>query len=101
MFPEQEQNFLNTVAKCDVKKTKICELMEFVKILRAIETKNKHLLKISMLVKIVGEILPQLCSNESIPILLKMAWFLTLETYPLLKGLVWGHQSITVAISYR
>ena len=51
--------------------------MGFVQIIRAIKTKNVTLLKISILVQIVSEILPQLCSNDSIQILLKMAWFLT------------------------
>ena len=49
--------------------------MGFVEIIRAIETKNVPLLKISMLVQIVGEILPQLCSKDSVQILLKIAWF--------------------------
>ena len=39
------------------------------------KTKNVSLLKISILVQIVVEILPQLCSNASLQILLKMAWF--------------------------
>ena len=39
--------------------------------------------KIRMLVQIVSVLLPQLCSNESIQILLKMAWFLTLGTGPI------------------
>ena len=57
--------------------------MEFVEIIQAIKTKNVSLPKISMLVQIVGEILPQLCSNDSIQILLKTAWFLTLGTKPI------------------
>ena len=56
--------------------------MEFVEIIQAIKTKYVSLTKISMLVQIVIEILSQLCSNESIQILLKMAWFLTLGTKP-------------------
>ena len=48
------------VVKCDVTKTNICELMGFVEIIRAISNRNVSLLKLSMLVQIVGEILPQL-----------------------------------------
>ena len=54
-----------------------------------------------MLVQIVSELLSQLCSNDSIQILLKMAWFLTLGTKSILKGFVWGYQSKTVAISHH
>ena len=36
-----------------------------------------------MLVQIVSELLPQLCSNDSIQMLLKTAWFLTLGTKPI------------------
>ena len=57
--------------------------MGFVEIFRAIKTKNVSLPKISMLVQIVGKILTQLCSNDSIQILLKMAWFLTLGNKPI------------------
>ena len=61
----------------------ICELMGFGKIIREIKTKYVSLLKIRMLVQIVSELLPQLCSNDSIQILVKMAWFLTLGTKPI------------------
>ena len=56
--------------------------MGFVENIRAIKTKNVSLPKISMLA-IVGDILPKLCSNDSIQILLKVAWFLTLGTKPI------------------
>ena len=36
-----------------------------------------------MLVQIFRELLQQLCSNDSIQILVKMAWFLTLGTEPI------------------
>ena len=85
-------------AKCDETKNKTCELMGFIEIIREIKTKNVSFLKISMLVQIVGVILPQFCFNDSIQILLKMAWFLTLGTKPISKGFVSGHQSLTVAI---
>ena len=68
------------MVKCDVTKMNICELMGFVEIIREIKTKNVSLPKISMLMQIVGEILQQLCFNDSIQILLKMVWFLTLGT---------------------
>ena len=80
----------NRVAKCDVTKIKICELMGFIEIIRAIKTKNVSLLKISMLVQIVSEILPQLCSSDSIQILLKTAWFLTLGIKPILYKDLYG-----------
>ena len=73
----------NRVVRCDITKIKICELMRFVEIIREIKTKNVSLLRISMLVQIVGEI-----SNDSIQILLKMAWFITLGTEPILEGFV-------------
>ena len=50
---------------------------------RDIKSKNVSLLKITMLLQTVGEILSQLCSNNSIQILLKMARFLTLGTAPI------------------
>ena len=98
-WPIEKQ--FHRVVKCDVTKIKICEPMGFVEIIREIKTKNVSLPRISMLVQIVGEILPQLCSNNSIQILLKMAWFLTLGTKPFLEGFVWGHQGITMAISHH
>ena len=78
------------VAKYDITKIKICKLMRFVEIIRAIETKNVSLLKISMLVQIVSGILPQLCSNDSIQILLKMVWFLMLGTKPIFIRICMG-----------
>ena len=74
---------LNRVVKCDITKTKICELKGFVEIIQEIKTKNVSLSKTSMLVQIVGEILPLLFFNDSIQILLKMAWFLRLGTKPI------------------
>ena len=71
------------MAKCDVTKIKICELIGFAQIILDIKTKYVCLIKIRMLVQIVSEILPQLCSNDSIQILLKMSWFLTLGTKPI------------------
>ena len=73
---EQYSRVIYRVAKCDVTKVRICELMGFVEIIRDIKTKYVSLLKIRMLVHIVSELLPQLCSNDSIQILLKTAWFL-------------------------
>ena len=48
--------------------------MGFVKIIREIKTKNVSLPKICLLVRIADELLPQLCSNDSIQFLLKMGW---------------------------
>ena len=47
--------------------------MRFVEIVRVVKTKNVSLPKISMFMEIVNKILPQLCSNDSIQILLEMA----------------------------
>ena len=57
--------------------------MGFVDIIPEIKTKYVSLLRIRMLVQIFSEILPPLCSNDSIQILLKMAWLLTLGTKPI------------------
>ena len=53
------------MAKCNVTKIKICELIRFVEIILEIKTKYVSLLKIRMMVQIVGDLLPQLCSNDS------------------------------------
>ena len=76
-------SFSYRVAKCDLTRIKICELLGFVEIIQAIKTENASLLRISMLVQIFFEILLQLCSRDSIQIFLKMAWFLTLGTKPI------------------
>ena len=76
--------------KCDVTKVRIGELMSFVKIIRGIKTEYVSVLKIRMLVQIVSELLPQLCSNESIQILLKTAWLLTLGTWPIFIRICMG-----------
>ena len=61
--------YIYRVVKCDVTKIKICELMG--------SRQNVSLPKISKLVQNVGEVLPQLCSNDLIQLLLKMVRFLT------------------------
>ena len=60
---------MHKVAKCNVTKIKIYEFIGFVEVIQAIKTKNVSL-------QIVSNVLAQLYSNESILILLKMAWFL-------------------------
>ena len=60
------------VTKCDITKIIMCELMGFVEITQAIKTNIVSLPKINMLVHIASDILPQLYSNDSIQILLKM-----------------------------
>ena len=82
--------FFKRVAKCDVTKIEICEIMGFVAIIRAIKTKNVSLLKISMLVQIVSEMLSQLYSNDSIQILLKMAWLFNVRKQVSLKRIRTG-----------
>ena len=49
--------------------------------------------------QIVSEILAQLCSDDSIQILLNLSLFITLGTESNLEGFVWSHQSITGLIS--
>ena len=65
--------------------------MGFVEIIWSIKTKHVSFPKISMLVQIVGEILPQLCSNNSIQTLLSKG------TKTIEKGFVWGRLSIAVS----
>ena len=94
MFPQEitsnSHGKSNIVAKCDITKITICELMGFVEIIREIKTRYVSLLKFRMMVQIVSELLPQLCSNDSIQILLKMAWFLTLGTKLTFIGICMG-----------
>ena len=76
--------------------------MGFVEIIREIKTKNVSLPKISLLVLIVGEILPQLSSNDSLQTILKIAWFkINVRNQANLTRIIWGHQSITVVISHH
>ena len=73
--------------------------MGFVEIIREIKTKYVSLLKIRMLVQIV--LLPQLCFNDSIQILLKMAWFLMLGTKPIFIRICIRSSEQTLAISHH
>ena len=41
---------------------------------------NMHLLKLSLLVQIGGEILAPLCSDDSVKILVKLDWIVTFAT---------------------
>ena len=63
--------------------------MGFVEIIQAIKTRHVSLLKISMLVQNIGEILPQLCCNDSIQILLKIAWLLALGFVWVIRAYPW------------
>ena len=49
----------------------------------------------------MSEILAQLCSDDSIQILLNLTQFATLGTESNLKGFVWSHRNITELISQR
>ena len=91
----------NRVPKCDVIENEICEIMGFVKISWKNNVQDAYLPKISNLGQIVSEILAQLCSDDSIQILLKLTWFLILWTKPNLEGFVWNRHSITGLISQR
>ena len=66
------------VPKCEVIKNEICEIMGFVKIFRKNNVQDAYSPKISNLGQIVSEILTQLCSDDSIQILLNLTWFLML-----------------------
>ena len=63
------------VIKCDVKKIKICERMGFVEIINSSRLKMYPCQKSACWYR--------LCSNDSIQIRLKMAWFLLLGTMPI------------------
>ena len=91
----------NRVPKCDVIKNEICEIMGFVKLFWKNNVQDAYLSRISNLGQIVSEILAQLCSDDSIQILLNLTWFLILWTKPNLEGFVWSHRSITGLISQR
>ena len=79
-------NFLSTrynrVPKCDVIENEICEIMGFVKIFWKNNVQGAYSPTISNLEQIVSEILAQLCSGDSIQILLNLTWFLILWTEP-------------------
>ena len=68
----------NRVPKCDVIENEICEIMGFVKIFRKKNVQDAYSPKISNLGQIVSEILTQLCSDDSVQILLNLTWFLIL-----------------------
>ena len=55
--------------------------------------KTSYLPKISISGQFVFEIFAQLCSDDSIQILLKLTQFITLQTESNLEGFVWSHQS--------
>ena len=93
--------FRYRVPKCDVIKNEICEIMGFVKLFWKNNVQDAYLPKISYLGQIVSEILAQICSDDSIQILLNLTWFLILWTTPNLEGFVWNRHSITGLISQR
>ena len=83
------------VPKCDVIENEICEIMGFVKTFWKNNIQDAYSPKISSLGQIVSEILTQLCSDDSIQILVNLTWFLILWTKPNLEGFVWKRHSIT------
>ena len=64
------------VVKCKVRNIKICELMGFVEIIREIKTKNISLLKSTWWCELAARYYHSYALNDSIKVLLKMAWFL-------------------------
>ena len=63
-------SLVNRVLKCDVIKNKICEIMGFVGIFSKNIIQEAYLPKTSIVGQIVSEILAQLCSDDSLQILL-------------------------------
>ena len=61
-------------------KNEICEIMGFVKIFWKDNVQDAYSPKISNSGQIVSEILAQLCCDDSIQILLNLAWFIRLGT---------------------
>ena len=62
------------VLKCDVIKNQICEIMGFASIFWKSNIQEAYLPKTSIVGQIASEILPQLCSDDSIQILLILTW---------------------------
>ena len=63
-------SLVNRVLKCDVIKNQICEIMGFVGIFSKNIIQEAYLLKTSIVGQFVSEILAQLCSDDSLQILL-------------------------------
>ena len=53
--------------------------------------RNTSMQKFTILPPTSDDILPRLCSDYPLQILLKLALFLTLRTKPFLEGFVWSH----------
>ena len=87
------------VPKCDVIENEICEIMGFVKIFWKNNVQDAYSPKISNSGQIVSEILAQICSDDSIQILLNLTWFLILWTKPNLEGFVWNRHVLDVVLS--
>ena len=73
--------------------------MGFVKILWKNNVQDAYSPKISNLGQIVSEILAQLCSDDSMQILLNLTWFLILWTKANLQGFVWNRHSMTIQMT--
>ena len=65
--------------------------MGFFGVLRKNNIQKAYFPKISLPGQIAFEISAQLCSDDSIPILLNMTHFITLGTKSNEKGLAWSH----------
>ena len=89
----------NIVQKWWRHKNEICEIMGFVKIFWKNNVRDAYSPKISNSGQIVSELLAQLCCDDSIQIILNLAWFVRLRTRWDLEGFVWSHRSITGLIS--
>ena len=70
----------NRVPKWWRHKNEICEIMGFVKLFWKNNVQDAYSPKISNSGQIVSEILAQLCCDDSIQILLNLAWFIRLGT---------------------
>ena len=71
---------LNRVPKWWRHKNEICEIIGFVKLFWKNNVQDTYSPKISNSGQIVSEILAQLCCDDSIQILLNLAWFIRLGT---------------------
>ena len=76
----QSQWSPNRVPKWWRHKNEICEIMGFVKLFWKNNVQDAYSPKISNSGQIVSEILAQLCCDDSIQILLNLAWFIRLGT---------------------
>ena len=89
------------VLKCDIIKKYICNYGILGGVLWKNNRQKVYISKISIPGQIVFEIIAQLCSDDSIQILLNLSQFTILGIKSNLKGFVWSHQSKMGLVSPR